>query len=133
MAKPSGGSVEPSGWYTTSVSLQIIGGRLAAPLDSSSTLGGGWGNVSECLSVSITADASVVPPPRRLTLLRKALGTPYKRPEKAPDMGDLAVAVALSYVDFRLSEIRWREAAPKLAAWLDGITARPSMAATAPE
>src|SRR5688572_10615772 len=67
MAKPSGGSVEQSGWDTTSVSLQLIGGRLAAPLDSSSTLGGGWGDVSGCLSVSITADASVVPPPRRLT------------------------------------------------------------------
>ena len=51
----------------------------------------------------------------------------------SPDMGDLAVAVALSYVDFRLADIRWRETAPKLAAWLDGISQRPSMSATAPE
>ena len=50
-----------------------------------------------------------------------------------PDMGDLAVAVALSYVDFRLGDIHWREAAPKLAAWLDGISRRPSMVATAPD
>jgi len=50
----------------------------------------------------------------------------------APDLGDLAVAVAFDYVDFRLPEIRWRAVAPSLARWVDAVRARPSMAATDP-
>lgn len=49
-----------------------------------------------------------------------------------PDLGDLAVAVAFDYVDFRLPEIGWRTNAPALARWVDGIRARPSMTATDP-
>jgi glutathione S-transferase len=49
-----------------------------------------------------------------------------------PDIGDLAVAVGLSYVDFRLSEIKWRAPAPAVAKWLDEISKRPSMLETAP-
>lgn len=51
----------------------------------------------------------------------------------SPDLGDLAIAVGLSYVDFRLPEIGWRAESPKLAAWLDAMSARPSMRSTAPE
>jgi glutathione S-transferase len=53
-------------------------------------------------------------------------------PGPAPDMGDLAVAVALSYMDFRMSEVKWRASAPGLAAWFEGIGSRPSITATAP-
>jgi glutathione S-transferase len=49
-----------------------------------------------------------------------------------PDLGDVAVAVAFDYVDFRLSEIGWRTSAPALARWVDGMRARPSMIATDP-
>jgi glutathione S-transferase len=49
-----------------------------------------------------------------------------------PDIGDLSIAVALSYVDFRLSEIKWRSSSPALAAWLDQISERPAMRQTAP-
>jgi glutathione S-transferase len=49
-----------------------------------------------------------------------------------PDLGDIAVAVAFDYVDFRLSEIGWRERAPALARWVDAVRARPSMTATDP-
>ena len=51
----------------------------------------------------------------------------------APDLGDVTIAVALSYVDFRMSDIGWRTSAPRLAAWFDAIAARPSIRATAPE
>ena len=50
-----------------------------------------------------------------------------------PDLGDVTVAVALSYVDFRMSDIVWRTSAPRLGAWFEQIAARPSMRATAPE
>jgi glutathione S-transferase len=51
----------------------------------------------------------------------------------APDLGDLTIAVALSYVDFRMSDIQWRASAPRLAAWFERTAARPSLVATAPE
>lgn len=50
----------------------------------------------------------------------------------APDLADLAVAVAFDYIDFRLPEIRWREVAPSLVGWVDAVRARPSMTATDP-
>jgi glutathione S-transferase len=49
-----------------------------------------------------------------------------------PDLGDLAVAVAFDYVNFRLPEIAWRDKAPALAKLVDAISARPSMIATRP-
>jgi glutathione S-transferase len=48
------------------------------------------------------------------------------------DLGDIALACALAYLDFRLPEIVWRCAHRTLAAWLDEVGRRPSMQATAP-
>ena len=50
-----------------------------------------------------------------------------------PDLGDLAVAVAFEYVDFRLPEVGWRERAPALARAVDAVRVRPSMTATRPQ
>lgn len=55
------------------------------------------------------------------------------RSHAEPDVGDLAIAVGLAYVDFRLKEVAWRASAPRLAAWFDAIAARPSLRTTAPE
>lgn len=52
-------------------------------------------------------------------------------PER-PDVGDIAVAVAFDYLDFRLPEIRWRDAAPALAHWVGAMLARPSLTRTDP-
>ena len=52
---------------------------------------------------------------------------------EAPDMGDLGIAVALSYMDFRLTEVEWRAPAPRLAAWFERMALRPSMTSTAPQ
>jgi glutathione S-transferase len=49
-----------------------------------------------------------------------------------PDLGDIAVAVALDYVDFRLPMVGWRAGAPNLARWVDGNLARASFRATDP-
>jgi len=46
------------------------------------------------------------------------------------DIGTLAVAVALGYLDFRLPELAWRNDRPALAAWEAGMAARPSLVRT---
>jgi glutathione S-transferase len=48
------------------------------------------------------------------------------------DLGDITLACALAYMDFRLSEIPWRRTHPRLAQWLDDVSRRPSMVASAP-
>jgi len=49
-----------------------------------------------------------------------------------PDIGQIAVAVALGYRDFRFADDDWRPRRPKLAAWYATFAERPSMRATAP-
>lgn len=48
------------------------------------------------------------------------------------DIGTLAFACALSYMDFRLPEIAWREKCPNTACWLDQLLQRPSLQQTWP-
>jgi glutathione S-transferase len=49
------------------------------------------------------------------------------------DMGQVAVACALGYLDFRHAARDWRAAHPVLAAWQAALAGRPAMRATAPE
>jgi len=48
-----------------------------------------------------------------------------------PDIGRIAVACALGYLDLRFAHEPWRGPRPKLAAWFEAFAARPSMRATA--
>ena len=50
----------------------------------------------------------------------------------ALDMGQISVACALAYLDFRHSPRDWRQGRPDLAGWFDGFAKRASMQATAP-
>jgi glutathione S-transferase len=50
-----------------------------------------------------------------------------------PDLGDLTLAVGLSYVQFRLPEVAWMASAPRLVQWLEPVSRRASFGATAPE
>ena len=52
---------------------------------------------------------------------------------EAPSIGEISVACALGYIDFRLPEIEWRATRPKLAEWLARFEKYPSMIATAPK
>ena len=52
------------------------------------------------------------------------------RHEPAIDIGDIAMACALSYADFRFDEEHWRDARPALAAWHALFAQRPAMRAT---
>ncbi len=47
-------------------------------------------------------------------------------------IGQVAVACALGYRDFRFADSDWRSARPELAAWFETFSARPSMTTTAP-
>ena len=49
-----------------------------------------------------------------------------------PDMGQLALACALGYLDFRHGARNWRDGRPGLAAWEAGMAERPSFRATLP-
>lgn len=48
------------------------------------------------------------------------------------DLGDVTLAVALEYLDFRLPHIDWRTTTPELADWLAETGRRPSMLTTRP-
>ena len=48
------------------------------------------------------------------------------------DMGQIAVACALSYIDFRMNDRNWRAGNDALAAWHKGFAERPSMRSTVP-
>ncbi|MGA0606002.1 glutathione S-transferase family protein [Phenylobacterium sp. VNQ135] len=50
----------------------------------------------------------------------------------APQIGDIAIACALSYLDFRFADLGWRDGRPKLTAFAEAFNARPSMQATQP-
>lgn len=66
---------------------------------------------------------------------RRAIARALTRAEIAGDrfdLGDIALACGLAYMDFRLPEIMWRSEHPGLAAWLDRAAERPSMLATTP-
>lgn len=51
---------------------------------------------------------------------------------EALDAGQIAVACALGYLDFRYGDLGWREGRPRLDAWYAAIAARPEMQATVP-
>jgi glutathione S-transferase len=49
------------------------------------------------------------------------------------DIGTLAIACALGYLDFRFPDEDWRAGRPRLAAWLEQFSQRPAIADSAPQ
>lgn len=47
-------------------------------------------------------------------------------------VGQVAIACALGYIDYRFSDMGWRNHAPQLAAWHHSLSQRPSFQATEP-
>jgi glutathione S-transferase len=47
-------------------------------------------------------------------------------------IGEIAIACAIGYVEFRLPHLDWKSSRPKLAAWYAAFCERPSMQATVP-
>jgi glutathione S-transferase len=48
------------------------------------------------------------------------------------DIGAIAVACALGYLDFRFADEPWRDNHPRLAAWFAEVAEHPALAATVP-
>lgn len=48
------------------------------------------------------------------------------------DMAQLAVCIAIDYLEFRLPEVAWRADCPTLSAWHNAFKERPSLVATRP-
>lgn len=48
------------------------------------------------------------------------------------DIGTLSLACALGYLDFRYQDEGWRHGRPRLAAWFEAFSRRPSLVATLP-
>ena len=48
-------------------------------------------------------------------------------------IGELALACALGYLDFRFGDDAWRTGRPALTAWYEKISQRPSLQATVPQ
>jgi glutathione S-transferase len=49
-----------------------------------------------------------------------------------PNVGDIACACALFWLEFRMPELRWREAHPNLKGWAERMESRPSFKDTRP-
>ncbi len=54
-------------------------------------------------------------------------------PHRALDIGSIAVACALGYLEFRFADEPWRETHPKLAAWYEVFSRNPGIANTVPK
>ncbi len=53
-------------------------------------------------------------------------------PAGLSDIGEIAVACTLGYLDFRFADEPWRDAHPRLAAWFAEVSKMPALAQTAP-
>ena len=52
---------------------------------------------------------------------------------KDPTIGEISVACALAYIDFRLPDLDWKSSHPNLSAWYARFREYPSMKATQPQ
>ena len=52
---------------------------------------------------------------------------------EAVDIGTITIGCALGYLDFRYQDENWRAARPRLAAWFERLSKRPSMVRTVPQ
>ena len=70
---------------------------------------------------------------RQKAAVERALAVLERDPPKGlSDIGEIAVACALGYLDFRFANEPWREAHPKLAAWFAEVSKLPPIAQTVP-
>ncbi len=70
---------------------------------------------------------------RQKAAIERALDMLEANPPKGlSHIGEIAVACALGYLDFRFGAEPWREAHPKLAAWFAGVSKLPPIAQTVP-
>lgn len=69
---------------------------------------------------------------RQQRAIERTLSVTPAPPAGRFDLGDIALACGLGYLDFRLAATGWRSRHGGLAVWLDAVAARPSMRSTQP-
>ena len=80
-----------------------------------------------------TEDARTTNMDRHAAAVTRALGVLEQDPPADHlDIGTIAIACALGYLDLRFSSEDWRGPHPKLAAWFEKMSARPELANTKP-
>ncbi len=80
------------------------------------------------------AERSAAHDARLVGRIERALSWLEARPAELdgpPDIGHIAIACALGYLDLRFAHEPWRASHPGLARWFEAFAARPSMQATA--
>lgn len=65
--------------------------------------------------------------PAAIAVIAQEVGDPEQ-----PDLGDLAIACAIGYLDLRMPELGWQQRELDLAQWCERIGARPSLEQTRP-
>ena len=66
------------------------------------------------------------------TIVRSLVPIKSEISQERFDMGDMAVACALGYLDLRHADMDWRKRNSKLASWFENVSERESVASTAP-
>ncbi|MDP2241798.1 MAG: glutathione S-transferase family protein [Burkholderiales bacterium] len=72
---------------------------------------------------------------RQITIIGRGLDCIEAEADKlgqGPGLGNLCIAIALSYLDFRFGADQWRSGRQRLAKWHEQYAARPAIAETAP-
>ena len=120
--------------------LDDLGGGKFFPKDAArwkaltlQSLGDGVGEAAVIYSILGREDA---PPAKYRTRQMAAMlagmdGMEHMDFSDPPRVGEIAVASALSYIDFRMPELDWKRSRPRLAAWYAQFCEHPSMKATA--
>lgn len=67
-----------------------------------------------------------------IAALAKALGPGQHLGGGQPNLGDIACACALFWVEFRMPQVRWRDSHPNLKAWAERMESRPAFQSTRP-
>ena len=67
-----------------------------------------------------------------IAALAKGMGSKQYLGGAQPNMGDIACACALFWVEFRMPDLRWRDAHPNLKSWAERMESRPAFQSTRP-
>jgi glutathione S-transferase len=84
------------------------------------------------LDIALASVGERFRPAERLACVDALEGEADALAGSAFSIGHIGIGIAVSYLDFRFGDLRWREGHPRLAAWHATFDARPSVQANLP-
>ena len=102
--------------------LQALGDGIG---DAAASLGGEIARPD-----NLRSEGAIARQWEKVTAATQVLENDIEQLDGVINIGQIAVACALGYADFRLTTHLWREGRPKLAAWIATFNERPAMKAT---